>query len=78
MPSAVIGVGVTKHGRDYAETVEYFGGDAVQNVGDYPNVRHIYSMRSGSTDLSTEVLPSGHYAAAVRPRNIALLACIKI
>lgn len=81
--SAIHALAIAEYYANKNELINSVGGDVI-NPNDYPNARQIWTSwqrdRGGQSIkdvVSKSINVNGHFAGGSRPRNIALLACIK-
>ncbi|HFC8543183.1 TPA: phage tail protein [Neisseria weaveri] len=75
--AATIGVAIAGIKSNYAQTAGSLGMDTV-DMSDYSNARLVWSGGRQSGLQAANPDGNGHFSGVARPRNIALLACIKI
>ncbi|EGV38464.1 phage tail protein [Neisseria weaveri] len=75
--AATIGVAIAGIKSNYAQTAGSLGMDTV-DMSDYSNARLVWSGGRQSGLQAANPDSNGHFSGVARPRNIALLACIKI
>ena len=75
--SSVHGIGLQATANTYKNTVEMAGGDALNDLSLYSGVIQKSVDGAYNEKMINTFSPKGHYTFGTRPRNIALLACIK-
>ncbi|WP_338108407.1 phage tail protein [Aggregatibacter segnis] len=81
--SGIHALAIAEYYANKNELINSVGGDVI-NPNDYPNARQIWTSwqrdrgwQSIKDVVSKSINVNGHFAGGSRPRNIALLACIK-